>query len=132
MKKILIIDDEKDVRESMAKALRRAGFEVSLAETGSAGMNAYRAGSADLIITDVIMPGVNGVDFIKQLRQAGCAAPIIAISGGGNLEPQGYAPEAITTSAYLAAAEKAGADAVLTKPFERKELLELVDSVLAR
>ena len=131
MAKVLIVDDEKDVRDSVARILQRAGHEVDLAGSGEAGMQAYMAGGADLIITDVILPGQHGVDLIKQLRQAGCTAAIIAISGGGNLAAAGYMPGAITTSAYLAAAGKGGADATLTKPFERKQLLELVESVLS-
>jgi CheY-like chemotaxis protein len=72
------------------------------------------------------------VDLIKELRNAAFTGRIIAISGGGNLASAGYAPGAITTTAYLAAAAKVGADAVLTKPFERQELIGLVDSLLAQ
>lgn len=132
MAKVLIVDDEPDVREAMASILKRAGHEVDVAESGPAGIAAYRAKGADVIITDVIMPGQHGVDLIKQLRDAGCAGRIIAISGGGNLASSGYAPGAITTTAYLAAASKVGADAILTKPFERQELINLVNSLLAQ
>jgi DNA-binding response OmpR family regulator len=130
MAKILIVDDEPDVRESIAKTLARAGHQVDTADDGQSGLQAYLAQGADLIITDVIMPGQHGVDFIKQLRDEGCTARIIAISGGGNVAAVGYTPGAITTTAYLAAANKVGANAVLTKPFELRELLDLVDSVL--
>jgi DNA-binding response OmpR family regulator len=131
MARILIIDDEIDVRAVMAKVLERAGHEVEIAESAPAGMSAFGLRGADLVITDVIMPGGNGVDLVKQLRDARFAGRIIAISGGGNLASAGYAPGAITTSAYLAAASKEGADAVLTKPFERQELVDLVNSLLA-
>ena len=131
MARILIIDDESDVRAVMAKVLERAGHQVEVAENGAAGMSAYEASGADLIITDVIMPGQNGVDLVKQLRDARFGGRIIAISGGGNLASAGYAPGAITTTAYLAAAAKGGADAVLSKPFERQELVDLVNSLLA-
>jgi len=132
MARILIVDDEPDVREVLARILKRAGHQVAVAHSGPAGMQAYRANGADLIITDVIMPGQNGVDLVKELQDAGCTARIIAISGGGNLATAGYAPGTIMTSAYLAAAAKVGANAVLCKPFERKELLELVNSLLAQ
>jgi len=132
MAKVLIVDDDRDVRESMAKILRRAGHEVTLAESGAAGTEAIGRDGADIIITDIIMPAQNGVDFIRQLRSSGCTTPILAISGGGNLAPEGYLPQAITTTAYLAAAEKYGANATLTKPFGRQELLDIVNSVLAR
>lgn len=130
MAKILIIDDDRDVRESMAKMLERAGFEVVVADGGPGGLELFESGGADVIITDVIMPEQNGVDLIKELREGGCPARIIAISGGGNMEPAGYEPGAITTTAYLAAAQKFGADATLTKPFDRRQLLDVVKSVL--
>jgi CheY-like chemotaxis protein len=131
MAKILIVDDDRDVRESVAKVLERAGHEVALADSGAAGLQTLDALSADLIITDVIMPGQNGVEFIRQLRDTGCTTPIVAISGGGNLAPDGYVPGAITTTAYLAAAGKFGANATLTKPFDRRQLLDIVNSTLA-
>jgi two-component system response regulator RegX3 len=132
MARVLIVDDEPDVREAMASILKRAGYEVEVAECGPAAIEAYRANGADMIITDMIMPGQHGVDLIKELRNAAFTGRIIAISGGGNLASAGYAPGAITTTAYLAAAAKVGADAVLTKPFERQELIGLVDSLLAQ
>jgi CheY-like chemotaxis protein len=132
MAKILIIDDERDVREAMARILRRAGHQVDVADSGPAGIAAYQAKGADVIITDLIMPVQHGVDLIKQLRDAACTGRIIAISGGGNLAAAAYAPGAITTTAYLAAAAKVGADALLTKPFERQELIGLVNSLLAQ
>lgn len=130
MAKILIIDDEVDVRAVMARVLERAGHSVEIAANAAAGLEALGNGDVQLVITDVIMPGVNGVDLVRQLREASFGGRIIAISGGGNMASAGYAPEAITTSAYLASATKAGADAVLTKPFERQELVDLVRSVL--
>jgi CheY-like chemotaxis protein len=130
MAKILIVDDEPFVRESMGRILERAGHTVTLADCGAAGMHAYEDGRHDLVITDVIMPGEDGVDFIRRLRASGCTAPIVAISGGGNLEPEGYKPGAVTTAAYLAAATNAGANSALIKPFDRKQLLGIVESVL--
>jgi CheY-like chemotaxis protein len=131
MARILIIDDEIDVRAVMAKVLERAGHEVEVAGSGADGFRAYEARGADIIITDIIMPGLNGVDLVRQLRDARFGGRIVAISGGGNLASAGYAPGAITTTAYLAAASKGGADAVLTKPFERQQLVDLVNSLLA-
>lgn len=131
MIRILIIDDERDVRDSVAKILRRAGFEVRIADGGAAGLESYRKEGADIVITDIIMPESHGIDVIAALRNEGGSVRIIAISGGGNFGPSGYQPGAITTDAYLAAASKAGADAVLTKPFERSEMLDLVRSLVS-
>jgi CheY-like chemotaxis protein len=71
------------------------------------------------------------VEVITAIRRMRCRTGIIAISGGGNFGPHAYKPEAITTTAYLAAAQQAGADAVLTKPFDKDDLLEAVRRLLA-
>jgi CheY-like chemotaxis protein len=89
-----------------------------------------RRSSADVVITDVIMPKIDGVEAIRSIRKEFPSVRIIAISGGGNFGITAYRPTAITTSAYLAAAERAGAHVVLTKPFESKDLLQAVEQVL--
>ena len=129
--RLLLVDDEKNVRASMARVLERAGFIVRLADSAEQAIAALRAEGAELVITDVIMPRQNGVDLVRALKAEFPGTAVIAISGGGNFWPQGYKPEAITTSAYLAAASRAGADGVLAKPIETVELLEVIRSVQA-
>jgi CheY-like chemotaxis protein len=129
MLNILVIDDEEDVRDAMRLTLERAGHSVAVAPRGSEGIEMLHTQHMDVIITDIVMPGQNGVDTIKALRSAFPHSKIIAISGGGNLGPGGYQPHAVKTAAYLAAAEAAGADLSLTKPFDRRELLSAVDRV---
>ena len=85
---------------------------------------------ADVVITDIIMPKINGVEAIDFIRKEFPAVRIIAISGGGNFGMSAYQPHAITTSAYLAAAERAGAHLILTKPFESRDLIQAVEQVL--
>ena len=83
-----------------------------------------------MVITDIIMPKVNGVDTIECIVREFPMVRIVAISGGGNFDVTGYQPAAITTTAYLAAAKRAGAHCILTKPFESRELIEAVERVM--
>jgi CheY-like chemotaxis protein len=130
MGSILIIDDEEDIRDALQMVLESAGHEVKVASNGNEGVELQHCEPADLIITDIIMPGMDGIETIKAIRQEFPGIRIIAISGGGGVQPVEYAPEAITTTAYLAAAKEAGADKVFTKPFERKGLIQAVTELL--
>jgi CheY-like chemotaxis protein len=76
------------------------------------------------------MPKVHGVELIKTLRERYPRIRIIAISGGGSFGPLGYKPEAISTHAYLAAAREAGAQEILTKPFDLTDLIAAVRRLL--
>jgi len=129
-KRILIIDDEYDIRNSLGKTLEREHYEVATAEDGETGIEIFGGKSFDLVITDIIMPGINGIGTIEELRRLQPAVKIIAISGGGNMAPLEYAPDAIMTNAYLAAAEKIGADLLFTKPIERKDILEAIRELI--
>jgi DNA-binding response OmpR family regulator len=130
--RLLLVDDELGVRASMARVLEHAGFTVRLADNAEQAIAALRSEGAALMITDIIMPRQNGVELIEAVRQEFPDTAVLAISGGGNFWQQGYKPEAITTSAYLVAAERAGADGVIAKPFETAELLAAVRGVLAK
>ena len=131
MTNILLIDDETDVRESVSRVLEREGYTVHTAENAETGLALVANGDFDVLISDVIMPGIDGVQAIRQIRNSHPGMKIIAISGGGNFGRRAYQPEAITTTAYLQAAVEAGADWVLTKPFERSELVDCVRDLIA-
>jgi CheY-like chemotaxis protein len=130
MHSVLIIDDEIDVREAIRRVLERSGFSVRAADGAADALELLRLQTSDVVITDIIMPKINGVEAIHTLRAEFPHVRIIAISGGGNFGITAYKPNAITTSAYLAAAERAGAHYILTKPFESVELLRAVETVL--
>jgi len=130
MARILIVDDEEDVRIALKQVLERAGYEVTVAATGNEGLDVMKREGADLVITDVIMPGVDGIATAKQIREKYRDTRIIVISGGGRTAPDPYEPDAISTRSYLASASKAGADQTLTKPFDRYELLRVVRDLL--
>jgi len=119
---VLIIDDDAAVRRLLSAALVRAGHNVREAGDGAEGMALYRAQPSDLVITDVFMPGQDGIETIQELREEFPASRILAISGGSIGGPQGT----------LTDAKLLGADATLAKPFTVDELIGAVSSLLAR
>jgi DNA-binding response OmpR family regulator len=118
------------VRDSISQVLTRVGFEVLTADNGLTGVEDFFRRPADVVIVDVIMPRSNGVEVIKKIRTAFPGARIIAITGGGNVGPLGYKPGTIVTDAYLESARQSGADAVMSKPFHRSDLIALVRSLV--
>jgi len=131
MKKILIIDDEEDIRIVLKEVLEREGFAVQTASGSDEGLDMLRKNGADLVVTDIIMPGKDGVQAINEIQTDFPGTKIIVISGGGNVAPLDYQPTAIKTSAYLASANAAGADLTLSKPFDRKELVRAIVELTA-
>lgn len=131
MARIIVIDDERDVRDALQVTLASAGHVVRTAADGPSGIAACESEAPDLVLTDLVMPQVHGFDVIARLREIAPACRIVAISGGGNLASGGYEPESVKTNAYLAAALELGADAVLKKPFNRRELLDVIELCLA-
>ncbi len=130
MQNVLVIDDEADVRDGIKRVLDRAGFSVRVIDNATDAMLELKRSAADVVITDIIMPRVNGVDAIEYILREFPAVRVVAISGGGNFDVTGYQPAAITTTAYLAAAKRAGAHSILTKPFETRELIQAVESAM--
>jgi len=131
MMTILLIDDESDIRDSVATVLQREGFAVTTAKNAEIGLQALHEKAFDLVISDIIMPGIDGVQAIRSIRDTHPDMRIIAISGGGNLGLTSYQPEAITTTAYLQAAIEAGANSVLTKPFRRADIIAAVQQAMS-
>ena len=119
MATILIIDDDTELRTVLRIGLMAAGYTVDMASNGQEGLNRYRAEPADLVLTDMVMPGMEGVETILALRREFPGLGIIAMSGG------------TTYSAHwLALAGLSGACHTLVKPFELPQLLTLVTKVL--
>src|SRR5919108_2919694 len=81
--RILIIDDDDQIRRMLCQALEQAGYEAVEARDGQEGLEHYRAAPTDLIITDILMPGKEGLETIMELRREVPGVKIIAISGGG-------------------------------------------------
>jgi DNA-binding response OmpR family regulator len=121
MARILVIEDDNAVRCVISAALTAAGHEVLEASDGRAGLRVLGANKIDLVITDILMPDLDGVEFVRTMRAYGSPAKIIAISGGGGaLDPVDLLTQAVTI----------GADAALPKPFQMADLHDLVRAVL--
>src|SRR5208283_2976492 len=101
MKRILVVDDNAEVRRALSKTLLKAGYDVITAEDGAAAVRVYRGQSFDLVITDLIMPNQEGLETIMELRRLTPEVKIIAISGGGRLGPEDYLPIAQGIGATL-------------------------------
>jgi len=125
MAKILIVDDDRLVRETAQTIFRAKGHEVTAVADGTSGIQAARHGAFDVVIVDVFMPGVDGLQVIGAIREAHPRLPMIAASGfmfGGDCPAM---PN------FDAMAHEAGATATLYKPFRADELLRAIESALA-
>ena len=120
MAAILLIDDMNGVRSSLTTVLTTAGHQVEEAGDGEAGLRKTQEGAFDLVITDIIMPKVDGSEVILALKARQPNLPILAISGGG----------ATVNAENALMLARGTADAVLSKPFSRGELLEAVDQLI--
>jgi CheY-like chemotaxis protein len=116
MQKILLIDDDEQVRRVVAIVLKRHQREVVEAGDGAAGLSLLKDGGFDIVITDILMPGKNGMETIGTVRRLFPELKIIAMSGGSNSE-----------SLYLPVAKKLGADITLAKPFAHEALIAALD-----
>jgi len=121
MTRILIIDDEDEIRALMQQVLNGAGYETVAAAEGREALALQRKKPADLVITDLMMPGQEGLETIIEMRRIFPATKIIAMSGGG----QGG------TLDFLPMATQLGAARTLAKPFTHAGLLGIVREVLA-
>jgi DNA-binding response OmpR family regulator len=121
MPRILIIEDDTSLRRALRISLERSGHEIVEAGNGREGIAAFKANPADLVITDLIMPEVEGVETIRRLREMDTKVPILATSGGGRNNPRGY----------LYIARHLGANQVLEKPFEIETLRTAIATLLS-
>ena len=119
MARILLIDDDDLLRELLATTLAHAGHTVHQAAEGGQGCEIFRTTPVDLVITDIIMPGQEGIETILHLRHLNPRLPIIAMSGG-----------ATNSKIYLTIAAQLGASHVLAKPFTLDELAAALADLL--
>jgi DNA-binding NtrC family response regulator len=119
MPRILLIDDDAAVLGTLRTLLQKAGYETIEATDGREGRRMLDG--IDLVITDLLMPEVDGVDLLGLMRKEGRTVPVIAMSGGGRVDPR----------SYLEVAKALGAYAALSKPFDLDVMLATVREALA-
>lgn len=116
MTKVLVIDDDVDIRDMLEELLTRFGYEVMTASQGREGLRVARQQSVDLVITDILMPVQEGIETIYELKRNLPGVKVIAMSGGGIVQPEDY----LVTAAMF------GAEMTLPKPFEPEDILQAV------
>ena len=121
MAKILVIDDDKMILDVIQELFQNTGYEVEVSLDGRIGLELQRQNPADVIITDIFMPGMEGTEMIMELLEEFPKAKIIAISGYGN----------VAGIDFLQLAENLGALKTFQKPFKQEELLAAVEELLA-
>lgn len=121
MKKVLIVDDDITLRTALTRYLENRGYSVQAAASGLEGLATFEADPPDLIVSDVMMPGMDGLEFCRRLRSTrpGQLVPFIFLSSRNELDDR-------------VEGHRIGADDYLVKPFEMKELEAKIEAQLER
>lgn len=112
MAKILLVEDDELVRLSLTLYLKRAGHSIVEAIDGHSALDVIQRESIDILVTDIIMPGMSGTELVRRLRNEHPDLPVIAISGGGRVDQDCFSADGL------------GAHVFLGKPFDPEELLQ--------
>lgn len=122
MIKILVIDDELQVREILQQMLEKKNYSVLLAEDGEEALEICKDHDLDLMIVDIVLPNKSGLDIIKEVKRVYPDMKIIAISGGHMIGPKRYLDNAKTF----------GADRFFEKPFSSGEILGAIEELVTQ
>ncbi|MFW5736714.1 MAG: sigma-54-dependent transcriptional regulator, partial [Halanaerobium sp.] len=117
--KVLIVDDEKNIRLTLKTALSKAGYEVETAVNGEDGLSKLEEEGFPVILLDMKMPGMDGIQFLKEITNEDLETKVIMITGYGSVET------AVETL-------KLGAVDYLRKPFKPEEIISIVEDVFER
>lgn len=120
MAKILLVEDDDLVRDMLTQVLQRASHEVTSVANGEDATTALQSAEPDIMVTDIIMPKKSGITLISEVKNRHPNLEIIAISGGGRLDPTGY----------LDLSESLGASVSFEKPIDNNALLMAIDLLL--
>ena len=115
---ILVVEDEETLAESLRFNLAREGYEVTVVEDGRQALDTFRAQSSDLVVLDLMLPGLGGLDVLRQLR-ASSQVPVVVVT-------------AKDLEADVVAGLELGADDYVTKPFSMRELISRISANLRR
>lgn len=119
MSQVLIVDDSPSIRELLSSILRKAGFDVTSANDGQEGLDTAQKADYDLVITDVNMPNMDGIELLSNLRQ---------------LPKYNFKPILILTTEYSQEMKQKGKDAGATgwlvKPFDPEKLIDVISRIL--
>lgn len=111
---VILIDDDSELRQTLTEILTDAGYEVRAVATGAQALTLFGERPSDIVVTDIYMPDMDGIELIRTFRDQGIETPILAMSGKRE------------DSSYLAAARVFGATGVLQKPFRGTAFLDAV------
>ncbi|MEO5668825.1 MAG: response regulator [Bdellovibrionota bacterium] len=114
---VLIVDDEELLRESIIFDFKRKGFKVLSAANGTVAFEIFQTNSVDLVLSDIRMPGGDGIFLLKKIHARGGQIPVVIFMTGFSE----VAPEDVTAL---------GVRKIITKPFERKELMSMIFEML--
>jgi CheY-like chemotaxis protein len=117
---ILLVEDEPRVAATLRKALERVGHSVLTAGDGRDALGIMQKARVDLVVADIVMPNVDGLELIKEIRRTDRTTKILAMSGQAGWMPGGY----------LRAAGAFGADHTLKKPFSTRVFIQAVERLL--
>ena len=118
MTKVLVVEDEQSYSEALSYVLRKEGFDVAIAETGPDALSEFERGGADIVLLDLMLPGLSGTEVCRKIRQTS-QVPIIMVS-------------AKDTEVDKVVGLELGADDYVTKPYSPRELVARIRAVLRR
>jgi CheY-like chemotaxis protein len=122
MAHILVIEDDAEFRQMLVQMLEHDGHKVTTAGDGAEALQLLGRARPDLIVTDILMPKMDGVEFITELGRQSNGTPVVAMSGGRR---------SITSEFNLDSAKLLGVKATLAKPFSRIDLRKTIEAALA-
>lgn len=118
---ILLVEDDDQFRGMLELMLTKAQYQVISASNAQAGLKLIQTNQPDLILTDVIMPTMDGIELIMTLKRRGDTTPVIVMSGGGR---------SMSTEGNFMTVSLLGATATIAKPFSREQLLQAIEDAL--